>query len=165
MNLSRRTLSDLAEIICGSGGGGGSQWTWNNFPYRSSMYLTEFFRNCDLEYVHDGSTRKQWVVEVLEELNSGPSSNPQLPSDALIRVAQELLDAGEFGKEGLNRTAALADLNGALSRDGLEIYLDAIGSPHVRSSGTGSSSAGLNLLRRSWTEDELRRRGVVRLPR
>jgi hypothetical protein len=38
------------------------------FPYRSSSYLTEFFRDCGTEYRHDGSTRGAWVTETLRQI-------------------------------------------------------------------------------------------------
>ena len=40
------------------------------FPYRSSSYITQFFEECDLDFVHDGSTRWHWTSERLEELLS-----------------------------------------------------------------------------------------------
>ena len=52
---------DLAEIICGEGD--------NSFPYRSSYYLTEFFKYLGFNYEHDGTTRRYWVEEVLKQLN------------------------------------------------------------------------------------------------
>lgn len=66
MKLSSRTITALAEMICGASGQGGG-YSWEDFPYRSSSYLTEFFSNCDLDYTHDGSTRKWWVQEVLAQ--------------------------------------------------------------------------------------------------
>lgn len=156
MRLNRRTLADLAEMICEKAGGAGFDWV--NFPYRSSSYLTEFFANCDLGYVHDGSTRRGWVLSVLEELNAGVASNPQLPADGIVRVIQELMDPAEFRKAGLDRTAALEDLNRSLGRDGLQAFLDETGRCHIRNLGTHASSAGLQLAKRSWTQAELERR-------
>jgi hypothetical protein len=34
-----------------------------HFQYRSSSHITEFFGDCDLDYVHDGSTRWARVSE------------------------------------------------------------------------------------------------------
>lgn len=53
--------SELAEMICGDTG---------NFPYRSSMYLTEFFQNLGHSFTHEGETRGIWVKERLEELTA-----------------------------------------------------------------------------------------------
>lgn len=146
-------------MICGSAGGAGLGW--KNFPYRSSSYLTEFFRHCDMEFVHDGSTRKLWVLGVLEQLNSGPTSNPQLPPDGLLRVFQEVMDASNFERPTLDRNAALGDLNRVLGRDGLQAYFDAAGGCHLRNLGTQATSASFHLKKRSWTPAELKRRAEV----
>lgn len=42
------------------------------FPYRSSTYITEFFRELETEYEHDGSTRHRWVADVLEQMLDEP---------------------------------------------------------------------------------------------
>lgn len=159
MRLSARTLTTMAEMICGSAGGAG--FSWEHFPYRSSTYLTEFFSNCDLAYAHDGGTRKWWVLGVLEELNNSPSSVQQLPSDPLVRVIQELLDAVEFERAKLDRDAAIEDLNKVLRRDELQVYLDGAGRVHLRNLETSESSAGLPQLRRALTKAEVELRGAV----
>lgn len=51
---------ELAVFICGE--------IENSFPYRSSFFLTKFFKDLGLEYNHDGTTRKFWVRDVLLEL-------------------------------------------------------------------------------------------------
>lgn len=159
MRLSNRTLSDLAEFICGAAGGSG--FSWENFPYRSSSGLTEFFRCCDLEYVHDGSTRKYWVETVLHELNRIPPRNPSLPPDPILRVIQELLDPIDFERAGLDRMAALRDVNSALSRDGLEVLLGESGGVLVRNTGTRAVS-GINAMQaRPLTPSELARKAAV----
>ncbi len=140
-------------MVCGASGGSGG-FEWPNFPYRSSSHLTRFFTNCDLDYVHDGSTRGWWVETVLTELNQAPTTHPGLPSDALLRVIQELLDPIEIGDEA-RREAALHDVNGALARDDLQAYFDGAGRCHVRSLGSGDSSAGIKPIRRALTAEEL----------
>jgi len=52
--------AELAELITGDD---------EQFPYRSSYYLTKFFQNLGYDYEHNDVTRKVWVKEVLEELN------------------------------------------------------------------------------------------------
>jgi len=159
VRLTKRTLTDLAEMICGSAGG--AAFDRQHFPYRSSTYLTEFFANCDMNFVHDGTTRKWWVLGVLEKLNVSPASNPQLPSDGLVRVIQELLDAGEFERSKFDRSAALQALNVAVARDGLQAYFDAGGRCYVRNIGTQATSAGMQLPKRTWTAEELARRAEL----
>jgi len=114
-----------------------------------------------MHFVHDGTTRKWWVLGVLEILNVGPASNVQLPADGLVRVMQELLDAGEFERLKLDRSSALAALNTAIARDGLQAYFDAAGRCYVRNIGTQATSAGLQLQKRTWTAEELARRAKL----
>lgn len=45
MKLSERVLDELAKMVVGDA---------KHFPYRSSSYITRFFRRCDLPFVHDG---------------------------------------------------------------------------------------------------------------
>ncbi|MFC1713651.1 hypothetical protein ACFL6S_08285 [Candidatus Poribacteria bacterium] len=128
MKLRDRTLTDLAEMICGSSGGHsfGTGFKREHFLYRSSRYLTEFFESCDMDYRHDGSTRKDWVLEVLKEVSFSAASDPQLPSDDIVRVIQELMDPANFNADGSDRNAALKHLNICLSRDGIQAYFDDI---------------------------------------
>lgn len=49
MKIGAAGLMKLAEMICGDD-------PFRSFPYRSSSYLTRFFVDLDLDYVHDGST-------------------------------------------------------------------------------------------------------------
>lgn len=51
---------ELAERICGDN---------NNYPYRSSYYLTKFFRDLGFNYEHSGETRRFLVQKVLKELS------------------------------------------------------------------------------------------------
>ncbi|MCK4733150.1 MAG: hypothetical protein KAT65_11900 [Methanophagales archaeon] len=87
--LKTSIIDQLALMICGDS-------PYTDFPYRSSSYLTAFFRGIDLDYRHDGSTRKRWVTEVLEELNEKPSLESGLPSLELKKVIEYLLDPTHF---------------------------------------------------------------------
>lgn len=146
-------------MICGQAGGTG--FAWENFPYRSSSVLTQFFRNCDLEYGHDGSTRKYWVEQVLDELNRIPPSNPSLPSNQIIRVLQELLDPTDFERGGHDRMAALRDVNQALSRDGFEVFIGESGDIFIRNTGTRAVSGHLAQQSRPLTKSELERKAAI----
>ena len=70
---------ELAEMICGDGE--------NNFPYRSSSFLTKFFQKLNLNYAHDGTTRRFWVKDVLLELTI---------SELAIIIEKGLFDKKEF---------------------------------------------------------------------
>jgi hypothetical protein len=152
MRLATRTVNEVAEMICGD---------HDAFPYRSSSYLTEFLSNCDMDYRHDGSTRKRWVASVLEELNEGAASDPTLPPDGVVRVIQELMDPVDFDRRMKDRAVALEHLNKVLSRDGVQAFLDGAGRSHIRSLGGEATSAGLQLQKPTWSKEELRRREAV----
>lgn len=160
MKLSNRTLTALAEMICG-GTGGGHGYNWDHFPYRSSSYLTEFFSNCDLDYSHDGSTRKWWVLQVLEELNSMSVSTPHLPPNGIIRVIQELMDSLTFLKENLDRDKALENINTVLTRDGLMVSIDETQTAQLRNIGTNTLSTSLVSHKKSWSAKEAKRREEI----
>ena len=158
MKLTKRTISNLAEMICGASGNGLQSYEWKNFPYRSSSELTRFFRNCDLEYTHNGATRYYWVENVLDELNLGTVSSPQLPSFSLIKVFEELLDPIEYERKNLDRKNALCDLNNVLSRDGIEVYFDSDNRCIVRTVDKLITSSNVNNPTRPLSSEELQER-------
>ena len=158
MRLSSRTISDLAELICGASGGGGG-YDWSHFPYRSSSRLTEFFRNCDLDYVHQGETRKWWVEEVLTELNKAPASTPHLPPGGIIRVLQELLDPLDYKRAELDQSAgAEGPKRGRLSGWFGGLPRRVASRAHVRNRDTEATSANLKIQSRPLTKEELEKR-------
>jgi hypothetical protein len=139
MLLTERTLGDLAAMICGD-----TEVKYGkNFPYRSSSRLTNFFTNCDQAYVHDGTTRKYWVIDVLRKLNREIASIPDLPSDSLVNVITGVMNADYFDRPETNREQALADLNIVLGRQSLVAFLDNGGQCHLRHDGTGALSTRL----------------------
>lgn len=117
MKFRKRTIDQLAEMICGN-----APDYDKFFLYRSSSYLTRFFQDCDLEFEHDGSTRSFWVASVLAEVmeDSGPTANA--PPEALSRIISELMDQGDAVGEGSGRPESIALLNKALSREGLDAF-------------------------------------------
>lgn len=74
---------ELAVFICGEPN--------NSFPYRSSFFLTKFFKDLGFEYEHDGTTRRFWVRDVLLEL----------PIDKLSQV----IEKGLFNKRDFRKDA------------------------------------------------------------
>ena len=89
---------DIAEMICGEEG--------NSFPYRSSYYLTEFFRNLGYKFEHDGTTRRFWVEDVLKQLN--------------IKEIADIIRRGLFNKRDFRNHAKKTN------QDFEEIYAKAI---------------------------------------
>lgn len=118
MKFKARTLTQLADMICGN-----FDQSESVFLYRSSTYLTRFFQDADTEYVHDSSTRAVWVQSVLQEiLEKEPRLDALTPPDAFLRVIATLMDQGDALNEGPDRPKAMGMLNGALVRDGFEAF-------------------------------------------
>ena len=116
--LKPSITEQLALMICGD------PPYDSNFPYRSSSYLTTFFRGIDLEYRHDGSTRRWWVSEVLEELNKKPDLDEEFPSTELIKVIESLLDPTNFISSDANHDLAINQVNQLLKSQSLTIEKD-----------------------------------------
>lgn len=89
MKIGAAGLMKLAEMICGDD-------PFRSFPYRSSSYLTRFFVDLDLDYVHDGSTRRVWVNDVLKELNERKALQENMPSSEMKKVIEYLLHPDHF---------------------------------------------------------------------
>jgi len=162
MKLTERVLEKLAEMVVGD---------HPHFPYRSSYYITGFFKRCGLPFVHDGSTRRIWVQERLTELNLGTSQSPDLPSDDLARVISELFDSDDFDRYNERNSdpgvrnprtvtveAALESFNKLVAKSGLVAYLDNSGRCHLRNSGTGANSASLTQQTRPLSTEEIGQR-------
>lgn len=115
MKFKDRSLREIANMVIGDA---------PHFKYRSSSYITEFFSDCDLDFVHDGSTRRYWVAERLGELLERPAPSAQsLPSD-FARVLRYLMDRGDAQDGDPDREQALASLNVTLRREGFDAFLD-----------------------------------------
>jgi hypothetical protein len=150
MQLSDRTLDRIALLICGDK----HQRSSKLFPYRSSSLLTNFFADCDLDYRHDGSTRKDWVLSVLNDLNTQLCASPDIPSDGLTAVIENLVDEEYFRDGDLNRAIAVAELNTIIERESLILVPDETGKYHIRNTGTGIQSSNLPRHQRPLNRDE-----------
>jgi hypothetical protein len=118
-----RNLRELARIVCGDA---------EYFHYRSSKYITEFFEDCELEFVHQGETRPVWTAERLDEVLRLPQPRPTVPPDAFVRVIRRVLDKGEAQEGDPDRSKALAALNIVLTREGWEAFYDKHGIGQLR---------------------------------
>jgi hypothetical protein len=117
MKWRDRTLEEIAHMICGNDPFG------QIFRYRSSGYLTQFFRDADTHYAHDGSTRYRWVADVLATILNEPHPSDQVPSDTFCRVIRVLMDpADAMEGDGPDRQRALKALNVSLNREGFEAF-------------------------------------------
>ena len=148
MQWKARNLRELGRIVCGDA---------DYFHYRSSKYITEFFEDCDLDFVHRGETRPTWTAERLGEVLSMPHSSPSVPPDAFLRVIQRVLDKGEAQEGDSDRSKALAALNVVLAREGWEAFYDEHGIGHLRHIATNTVAQMANP-HRPMTPVELERR-------
>lgn len=117
MQFKERTLMALAEMICGN-----FQQEESLFVYRSSSSLTRFFRDCDTDFVHNGSTRNYWVADRLREILTEPHPNAYTPPVTFDRLIKVLMDTADATHEGGDRPGALAMLNKELAREGFEAF-------------------------------------------
>lgn len=108
-------LVTLSKMICGD-------QPFDYFPYRSSSNLTRFFIDIDLDYVHDGTTRRHWVNDVLKELNNKHSVATGLPSKEIIKVIESLLYPDSFlSNDKVDREKAKEAIKACLKRYELTI--------------------------------------------
>ena len=152
----RRTVTEIADMICGNES--------DHFKYRSSTYLSEFFHDCGMpQYVHDGSTRKWWVADVVDEILKLPSDSRTLPGRNFQRLIQVLMDRADHTETDPERQHALAELNATLAREGLEAFYAKDRLCYIRSTKTGEEGGSDETLNRALSEDEIRRRQRVEL--
>ncbi len=155
--FKKKTLNEIADMICGN-----FDHEKSNFVYRSSSFLTEFFEDCELDgYIHDGSTRKWWVVSVLEDILSVPAANHHLLSVGFIAVIRELMDKSDAINEESDRSNALKQLNISLNREGFEAFYDERNVCQIRNTETNVSSIGVSSPQRAWTPEERKTRDVL----
>lgn len=120
MQIGAAAIAKIAEMICGD-------QPFQFFPYRSSSYLTRFFVDLDLDYVHDGSTRRIWVREVLDELNRRQSPD-NMPSPEMVKVIEYLLHPDHFlFDDKVDRDKALEAVTSSLKTNDLTISVQANG--------------------------------------
>jgi hypothetical protein len=117
MEFKRRTLNQIADMICGNFA---AEETF--FQYRSSKYLTEFFEDIETDYQHDGSTRQWWVATTLVAILTEPQPSADIPPDSFARAIRRLMDQDDAVNEGPERPGALALLNASLAREGFEAF-------------------------------------------
>jgi hypothetical protein len=153
MEFKRRTLKQIADMICGN-----FKAEESFFRYRSSSYLTEFFQDCDTDHRHDGSTRNSWVAATLREILAEPQSSANTPPESFSRVIRTLMDKGDAVNEDAEREGALALLNAALAREGFEAFYAADKQCYLRHLGTNTIATASPNPHRPFSASELKRR-------
>lgn len=152
MEFKKRTLDAIADMICGN-----YPAEESFFVYRSSSFLTRFFQDCETEYVHDGSTRRDWVADALKQILAEPHANAQTPPATFARVIMTLMDPADARNEGSDRPGALALLNTALAREGFEAFYAEDKQCYLRHIATNTVSVAVDP-HRPFSHNELKRR-------
>lgn len=148
MKFKNRNLRAIAEMVIGD-----AQY----FPYRSSSYITQFFEECDLDFIHDGSTRWAWTSDRLAELLNEPQSAPNALPDRFMNLLRVLMQKSDAEDDDPGRKLALETLNMPLEREGFEAFYGEDNQLYVRHIGTKTLSIASNP-HRPYTPNEVRRR-------
>lgn len=149
MKFKERNLRALANCVIGDA---------EHFPYRSSSYITRFFEECDLDFVHDGSTRWAWTSDRLAELLLEPQPAPYCLPERFINLLRVLMHQAEAEEGDPGRVKALELLNQPLSREGYEAFYGDDKHLYVRHIGTKTVSSLRTNPHRPFTPAEIKRR-------
>lgn len=150
MKFKARNLRAIAELITGNA-------SEDYFHYRSSKYLTEFFEDCGLDYIHDGSSRVPWTELKLEELLQEPQPKANALPERFVRVLRVLMDKADAKDGDLERLCALSSLNIPLNKEGYDAYYGEDRLLYIRHLGSNTVSAVSNP-HRPFTPTEQKRR-------
>ncbi len=148
MKFKPRNLRAIAEMVIGDA---------DHFPYRSSSHITRFFEECDLDFMHDGSTRWSWTAERLAELLEEPQPIAHALPNQFVNVLRVLMHKADAEDGDLDRSLALAALNKPLEREGYEAFYDEDRLLHIRHIGTKTLS-NITSPHRPFTPSEIKRR-------
>ncbi len=148
MKFKNRNLRAIAEAVIGDA---------EFFPYRSSSYITQFFEECDLDFVHDGSTRWAWTADRLSELLQEPQPAAYALPDRFVHVLRVLMHKSDAETNDLDRSQALEALNQPLSREGYEAFYGDDNLLYIRHIGTKTISTHVNP-HRPFTPKEIEKR-------
>ena len=148
MKFRSRNLRAIAEMVIGDAA---------HFPYRSSSYITQFFEECDLDFVHDGSTRWSWTVDRLTELLEEPQPQANALPERFVHVLRVLMQKSDAEDDDPQRALALASLNKPLEREGFEAFYGEDNQLYIRHIGSKTLSIAPNP-HRPFTPNEIKRR-------
>ncbi len=151
MQFKRRNLKDIAEMVIGD---------VPHFHRRSSMYITQFFEECDLDFVHDGSTRWSWTADRLEELLQEPQPAPNALPERFMHVLRVLMQKEDAVDGDLDRSLALESLNKPLFREGYEAFYGDDRKLYVKHIGTQTISIAATP-HRPFSPREIERRNLL----
>lgn len=108
--MDEQTLDALADMICGD--------NIQEYPvYRTGSELSRFFQRVGFSnFIHDGSTRKWWTLDVLN----------QLTGNNLDAVVLRLAEPKEYRGNQQHVSQAITKLNEILMVEGLKVELEGL---------------------------------------
>lgn len=148
MKFKTRNLRALAEMVIGD---------HSKFEYRSSSRITQFFEECDIDFVHDGSTRWAWTSSRLAELLDEPQEAPNTLPRRFVHVLRVLMYKADAADDDPGRQIALSELNKPLNREGFEAFYSEDELLYIRHIGTQTLSVPVSP-HRPFTADEICKR-------
>lgn len=151
MKFKNRNLRAVAEMVIGDN---------DKFFYRSSSFITQFFEECDLDFVHDGSTRWAWTSERLAELLNDPQETPNTLPQRFMHVLRVLMQKSDALDSDPDRSIALEELNKPLGREGYEAFYGEDNFLYVRHIGSQTLSISVSP-HRPFTQQELEKRSTL----
>ena len=107
------TLEVIAELVCGSGEGGGGGYQ-SPGPYRTKGEINSFFSRAGVNPQGLSSTRKWYALESLQAING---------TDALRRTLLRLASPREYPRDLQMAREVIDYLNNLLRVEGLEVEL------------------------------------------
>jgi hypothetical protein len=105
MKWRKRTLDEVASMICG--GAGNCSVGEPFFQYRSSSYLTRFFSGCRHRIHTSGRITRMVGCRGLEKILAEPHTDALTPPPEFCRVIQILMDPADATGEDSERKGAL----------------------------------------------------------
>ncbi len=121
--LDDTTLEAIAELICGSGQGGGGGYA-SPGPYRTMSEIAGFFSRAGIEPRGESSTRKWFVLESLKILNDEKTGSliPVRLEQVILRLASPREYRGDAGMT----QKVIEYLNQIMGVEGIEVVLDGV---------------------------------------
>lgn len=135
MKFRHRTLSEIADLICGN------EPASEFFQYRTSSMLDEFFADADAGHIQgEGGSRARWTASILISILAEPWPSPTILPDTFLRVVSLLMEQEDAENEPADRLGGMAQLNKSLVREGFEAFYGPDNRCYLRHRATNSTA-------------------------
>ncbi|MGV6839199.1 MAG: hypothetical protein ACWA40_03295 [Planktomarina sp.] len=152
MQFRKRNLESIANCIIGEN---------DKFEYRSGKKITEFFDDCGIDFIHDGSTRCSWTSDRLSDLLSEPQEMPNTLPSRFVHVLRVLMQKADAADDDPERKIALQELNKPLGKEGYEAFYGDDQLLYIRHTGTQRLSIPISP-HRPFTRAEIQKRDELK---